>query len=109
MAEIRSTVCCSSECSPSSGIRNLGRAARLSGQSRVPDPPAGTTAHRWRFLGLARCDPLGIGSLVMCFAPATLARDARVLIDADYRLVRIVPVDQFLFSPEIECVATFER
>ena len=41
--------------------------------------------------------------------PATLARDARILIDGGYRLERVVPVDQFLFSPEIEVVATFSR
>lgn len=41
--------------------------------------------------------------------PATLARDARILIDGGYRLMRVLPVDQFLFSPEIEVVATFER
>jgi 23S rRNA (uracil1939-C5)-methyltransferase len=41
--------------------------------------------------------------------PATLARDARILIDGGYRPVRIVPVDQFLFSAEIEVVATFEK
>jgi 23S rRNA (uracil1939-C5)-methyltransferase len=41
--------------------------------------------------------------------PATLARDARILIDGGYRLIRVVPVDQFLFSAEIEAVATFER
>ena len=43
----RSIVCCNNERSPSSGSRNLGRAARLSGHRRVPDPPAGTTAHRF--------------------------------------------------------------
>lgn len=41
--------------------------------------------------------------------PATLARDARILLDGGYRLKRVLPVDQFLFSPEIEVVATFER
>lgn len=41
--------------------------------------------------------------------PATLARDARILIDGGYRLVRVLPVDQFLFSADIEVVATFER
>lgn len=41
--------------------------------------------------------------------PATLARDARILMDSGYRLVRALPVDQFLFSAEIEIVATFER
>lgn len=41
--------------------------------------------------------------------PATLARDARILIDGGYRLIRAQPIDQFLFSAEIEVVATFER
>ena len=41
--------------------------------------------------------------------PATLARDARILLDGGYRLERVLPVDQFLFSPEIEVVATFSR
>jgi 23S rRNA (uracil1939-C5)-methyltransferase len=41
--------------------------------------------------------------------PATLARDARILIDGGYRLDRVIPVDQFLFSAEIEVVATFTR
>jgi 23S rRNA (uracil1939-C5)-methyltransferase len=41
--------------------------------------------------------------------PATLARDARILIDGGYRPTRVLPVDQFLFSAEIEAVATFAR
>ncbi len=41
--------------------------------------------------------------------PATLGRDARILIDGGYRLTRVLPVDQFLWSAEIEVVATFER
>jgi 23S rRNA (uracil1939-C5)-methyltransferase len=41
--------------------------------------------------------------------PATLARDARILIDGGYRLTRVLPIDQFLYSAEIEVVATFQR
>jgi 23S rRNA (uracil1939-C5)-methyltransferase len=41
--------------------------------------------------------------------PATLARDARILIDGGYRLTGVQPVDQFLFSAEIEAVASFTR
>ncbi len=41
--------------------------------------------------------------------PATFARDARVLVDAGFRLIRVLPVDQFLWSPHIELVGVFER
>ena len=41
--------------------------------------------------------------------PATLARDARILIDGGYRLTRVLPVDQFLFSADVEVVASFVR
>jgi len=41
--------------------------------------------------------------------PATFARDARILVDGGYRLVRVLPVDQFLWSPHVEIVATFHR
>jgi hypothetical protein len=37
--------------------------------------------------------------------PGTLARDLRILVDGGYRITRVVPVDQFLFSPHIEVVA----
>jgi 23S rRNA (uracil1939-C5)-methyltransferase len=41
--------------------------------------------------------------------PATFARDAKVLIDAGFRLERVLPVDQFLWSPHIELVGVFSR
>jgi 23S rRNA (uracil1939-C5)-methyltransferase len=41
--------------------------------------------------------------------PGTLARDLRILVDGGYRIARIVPVDQFLFSPHVEMVAHLER
>jgi 23S rRNA (uracil1939-C5)-methyltransferase len=41
--------------------------------------------------------------------PGTLARDLRILVDGGYRITRVVPVDQFLFSPHIEVVAHLER
>jgi len=41
--------------------------------------------------------------------PATLARDARILIDGGYKLERVTPIDQFLYSPHIEAIAVFRR
>lgn len=41
--------------------------------------------------------------------PATLARDLRILIDGGYQLQKVTPVDQFQFSPHIECVAVLKR
>ncbi len=41
--------------------------------------------------------------------PATFARDARTLIDAGFALDRVLPVDQFLWSPHVELVGVFSR
>jgi 23S rRNA (uracil1939-C5)-methyltransferase len=41
--------------------------------------------------------------------PATFARDAHILVDGGYRLVRVTPVDQFLYSVHVELVALFQR
>jgi 23S rRNA (uracil1939-C5)-methyltransferase len=41
--------------------------------------------------------------------PATLARDARILIDGGFKLERVTPVDQFLYSAHIEAIAIFRR
>ena len=45
---------------------------------------------------------------VSCNA-ATFARDARILVDGGYRLEKVTPVDQFLWSPHVELVAVFGR
>jgi 23S rRNA (uracil1939-C5)-methyltransferase len=41
--------------------------------------------------------------------PAALARDARTLREAGFALLSAVPIDQFLWSAELECVAHFAR
>ena len=41
--------------------------------------------------------------------PATFARDARILVDGGYRLERVTPLDQFLWTPHLELVARFRR
>jgi 23S rRNA (uracil1939-C5)-methyltransferase len=41
--------------------------------------------------------------------PTTFARDARILVDGGYRLLRVTPVDQFLYSAHVEVVACFKK
>ncbi len=71
----------------------------------VFDPPAAGAKAQAQAIAAARVAKV---AAVSC-NPGTLARDARILIDGGYRLVRVLPVDQFLWSAEIEAVATFEK
>jgi 23S rRNA (uracil1939-C5)-methyltransferase len=41
--------------------------------------------------------------------PATFARDARILMGGGYRLDRVVPIDQFVYSAATEIVGLFSR
>ncbi len=41
--------------------------------------------------------------------PATLARDARHLVDGGYKIESVTPVDQFVYSAHVEVVAVFRR
>lgn len=41
--------------------------------------------------------------------PLTLARDLRILVDAGYRITKVTPVDQFLWSSHVEVVVGLER
>lgn len=41
--------------------------------------------------------------------PDTFARDAATLIEGGYKAKRLLPVDQFLWSPHLECAAYFEK
>jgi 23S rRNA (uracil1939-C5)-methyltransferase len=71
----------------------------------VFDPPAAGAKRQSEALAKSRVASV---VAVSCNA-ATLARDARILIDGGYRLARVLPVDQFLWSPGTEVVACFER
>jgi 23S rRNA (uracil1939-C5)-methyltransferase len=69
------------------------------------DPPrAGAAAQAGE---LAR-SPVPLIIAVSCF-PQTFARDVRRLIDGGYRLERLLPVDQFLWSPHVELAALLRR
>lgn len=41
--------------------------------------------------------------------PTTLARDLSILLAGGYQLKRVVPLDQFLWSPHVEAVALLEK
>lgn len=71
----------------------------------VYDPPrAGAEAQSVR---LAK-STVPIVVAVSC-APATLARDVRVLVDGGYKLKSVTPIDQFAYTPHIEAVAVLRR
>lgn len=71
----------------------------------VIDPPrAGAEAQTE---GLAR-SALRRVAAVSC-NPVTLARDARILVDAGFRIEWVQVVDQFRWSPHVETVALFSR
>lgn len=61
----------------------------------------------------AQCEALARSSVPVVVAvscnPATLARDARILIDGGYELGPVTPIDQFLLSAHVEAVAVLRR
>jgi 23S rRNA (uracil1939-C5)-methyltransferase len=71
----------------------------------VFDPPASGAKAQAEMLAKSKVPTV----VAVSCNPATLARDARILIDGGYRPQRVVPIDQFLFSAEIEAVASFTR
>jgi 23S rRNA (uracil1939-C5)-methyltransferase len=71
----------------------------------VFDPPRQGAEAQARELAASKV-PLIVG--VSCNV-VTFARDARILADGGYRLVRVTPVDQFRYSPHVELVGRFER
>ncbi len=85
--------------------RPLHSSELLKNDAVVFDPPRAGAAAQAEMLAKSNV-PLLVG--VSC-NPATFARDARTLIDGGYRLTRVTPVDQFLWSPHIELVGIFRK
>jgi 23S rRNA (uracil1939-C5)-methyltransferase len=86
-------------------FRNPLMAEDLRYEAAVIDPPrAGALAQTAE---LARSDIARI-AFVSC-NPVTFARDAKVLVDAGYRLDWVQVVDQFRWSSHVELVGAFAR
>ncbi len=69
------------------------------------DPPRAGALAQAGTLAKSRVPQL----IAMSCNPASFARDARALIGGGYRLERVVPIDQFVFSAHVELVAVFTR
>jgi 23S rRNA (uracil1939-C5)-methyltransferase len=71
----------------------------------VIDPPRAGAEAQTRQLATSGVKRV---AMVSCDA-GTLARDLRLMIDGGYKVKRITPIDQFLWSPHIETVAQLQK
>ena len=69
------------------------------------DPPRAGASAQVRELAASKIRRI---AYVSC-NPDSFARDARVLIDAGFRVGTVTPVDQFLWSDHLELMAPFAR
>lgn len=71
----------------------------------VFDPPRAGADAQARMIARAKITTV----IAVSCNPATLARDARTLVDAGYAVESITPLDQFAYAPHVEAVAVFRR
>jgi 23S rRNA (uracil1939-C5)-methyltransferase len=71
----------------------------------VMDPPRAGAEAQAANLAASK---VGCLAMISCSA-ITFARDVRVLIDGGWRIDRVTPIDQFLWSPHVEAVALLEK
>ena len=71
----------------------------------VFDPPRAGAAAQTAMLAKSKIKTV----IAVSCNPATLARDARTLIDGGYVMLRVVPIDQFLYTAHVEAIAVFRR
>jgi 23S rRNA (uracil1939-C5)-methyltransferase len=69
------------------------------------DPPRGGAKEQSKHLAKSNVKDI----IAVSCDPSTFARDAKILIDGEYKMKSILPVDQFLWSTHIECIAHFTR
>lgn len=78
----------------------LGRCA-----GAVFDPPRAGAARQAEALGASTLERI----VAVSCNPATFARDAAKLIAGGFRLERVTPIDQFVWTPHLELAAVFRR
>jgi 23S rRNA (uracil1939-C5)-methyltransferase len=71
----------------------------------VFDPPRAGAAKQAAALAASTIDTV----VAVSCNPATFARDAALLIGGGFRLERVTPVDQFVWTPHLELAAVFRR
>jgi 23S rRNA (uracil1939-C5)-methyltransferase len=81
--------------------------------ARDPLPPAAlvryTAAGRGRPQAVALADSALDTVVAVSCNPATFARDAALLKSGGFRLERLVPIDQFVWTSHLELVGVFHR
>ena len=87
-------------------FRNPLTAAELDGFDAVLlDPPRAGAAAQSAELARSKVPRVVYASC----DPGSFARDARTLQDGGYRLEKLLPIDQFLWSAHVELIALFAR
>lgn len=71
----------------------------------VFDPPRAGADAQCRMIAKSKVKTV----IAVSCNPATLARDARTLIDGGYILDKVTPIDQFRYSSHVEAVCIFHR
>jgi 23S rRNA (uracil1939-C5)-methyltransferase len=71
----------------------------------VFDPPRAGAVRQAAALAVSNLETV----VAVSCNPATFARDAAALIAGGFRLVRVTPIDQFVWTPHLELVAVFRR
>ena len=71
----------------------------------VIDPPRAGAEAQTRELAASKISRV---AMVSCNAQS-FARDLKMMLDAGFKLERLTPIDQFLWSPHIEIVAALQR
>lgn len=71
----------------------------------ILDPPRAGAAAQCAELAAAQVKRVVYASC----DPASFARDVRILQDGGYRLEKLMPIDQFLWSPHVELIALLTR